>query len=474
MHRNPLFFLALACMVFLPPLYQLTVPSPQAFTESSDKPLPATRRFSAVEEIIRGKCVHCHTRGYALPFYAAIPGIRQIIESNYYGGLRAMDLNEELGKARSEPVGEATLAKMEWVTENGTMPPAVFAAVHMDGRMTREERDSILVWVKNTRAAYYATATAAPERAGEPVQPLPDTLGADQAKAALGERLFADKRLSADDSIACISCHLPEQGGADGRRLSEGVGKRTGVVNAPGIYNVAFNIRQFWDGRAESLRAQVSGPIFNPVEMASKNWDQIIGKLSAERELLEAFLDVYPISWLGDSGGWTGENIADALAEYEYTLITPNSRFDQWLKGDETAISRAEFYGYQRFKAYRCSSCHVGKSLGGQSFEYMDLKRDYFRDRGGELPSDAGLKAFTGKDEDLHKFKVPNLRNIELTAPYLHDGSVNTLDETVRIMGVYLSGMEIVKDDRDLIVAFLRSLTGEHRGKKLQGTPVPE
>ncbi|MDR3177284.1 MAG: cytochrome-c peroxidase [Desulfovibrio sp.] len=472
MHRNILFFLVFTCLVSLPSLYPSAAPSPEASPVESDNPLPSTDKFSAVEEIVRGKCVQCHTRGYSLPFYAAIPGIRQVIESNYYGGLRAMNLNEEFGG--SGPVGEATLAKMEWVTENGTMPPAVFAAVHMGGRVTWEERDSILSWVKSTRAAYYATGTAAPGRADEPVQPLPETLEADQAKAALGERLFADKRLSADDSVSCASCHVLEQGGADGRKFSEGVRGRIGVVNSPGIYNVAFNIRQFWDGRAESLRAQVPGPVFNPVEMASKNWDQVIGKLCAERALLEAFLDVYPISWLGDSGGWTGENIADALAEYERTLITPNSRFDKWLKGDAAAISRAELEGYRRFKAYRCSSCHVGKSLGGQSFEYMDLKRDYFLDRGGELSSDAGLKAFTGRDEDLHKFKVPNLRNIELTAPYLHDGSVDTLDEAVRIMGVYLSGMDVIKVDRTLIVAFLRSLTGEYRGKKLQGAPVPE
>ncbi|MDR2800300.1 MAG: cytochrome-c peroxidase [Desulfovibrio sp.] len=472
MHRNILFAFVFACLIFLPPLYPC-VASP-ASTAEPDTPLPAMDKFSAVEEIVRDKCVHCHTRGYSLPFYAAIPGIRQIIEGNYNGGLRAMDLNEELGKTGGEPVGEATLAKMEWVAENDTMPPAVFAAVHMGGRMTREERDSILAWVKSTRTACYATGTAAPERAGEPVQPLPDTLGADPAKVALGERLFADKRLSADDSIACVSCHILERGGADGRKFSEGVGRRVGVVNAPGIYNAAFNIRQFWDGHAESLRAQVPGPVFNPTEMASRNWDQVISKLCAERTLLEEFLDVYPVSWLGDSGGWSGESIADALAEYERTLITPNSRFDRWLKGDKAAISPEELEGYGRFKAYRCASCHVGKSLGGQSFEYMDLKRDYFRDRGGKLLSDAGLKAFTGRDADLHKFKVPNLRNIELTGPYLHDGSAGTLDETVRIMGVYLSGMEVARTDRDLIVAFLRSLTGEYRGKKLQGTPVPE
>jgi cytochrome c peroxidase len=163
----------------------------------------------------------------------------------------------------------------------------------------------------------------------------------------------------------------------------------------------------------------------------------------------------------------------DAIAEYEKTLITPDDRFDQWLKGKNDAISVAEAEGYQRFKAYRCASCHVGKTLGGQSFEYMDLKKDYFADRGNPLGSDGGLQNFTKKSSDLHKFKVPNLRNIELTAPYLHDGTVTTLDEAVRIMGVYLSGMEIPRNDRESIVAFLRTLTGKHKGKKLEGQVTP-
>ena len=153
----------------------------------------------------------------------------------------------------------------------------------------------------------------------------------------------------------------------------------------------------------------------------------------------------------------------DAIAEYEKTLITPNSRFDKWLRGDDKAISDKEKQGYERFKAYRCASCHVGKSVGGQSYEYMDLKKDYFADRGGEaLGSDKGRYNFTKKDVDMHRFKVPNLRNVELTAPYLHDGTVDTLDEAVRIMGIYCAGLDVPQGDRDLIVAFMRSLTGEH------------
>lgn len=203
----------------------------------------------------------------------------------------------------------------------------------------------------------------------------------------------------------------------------------------------------------------------NPIEMGSKDWDEICAKLAQDPELTAAFTAVYP-------DGWNGKNVTDAIAEYEKTLITPNSRFDKWLTGNDKALTAQEIEGYQRFKMYRCSSCHVGKSVGGQSFEYMDLKKAYFGDRGNPLGSDEGLKGFTGKVEDLHRFKVPNLRNVELTAPYLHDGTVTTLDEAVRIMGVYLSGMDIPKGDRDLIVGFLRTLTGEWNGKPLAGEAV--
>ena len=203
-------------------------------------------------------------------------------------------------------------------------------------------------------------------------------------------------------------------------------------------------------------------------DLAAKEGAQVLpicAKLAQDPELTAAFTVVYP-------DGWNGKNVTDAIAEYEKTLITPNSRFDKWLKGDDKALTAQEIEGYQRFKMYRCSSCHVGKSVGGQSFEYMDLKKAYFEDRGNPLGSDEGLKGFTGKAEDLHRFKVPNLRNVELTAPYLHDGTVTTLDEAVRIMGVYLSGMDIPKGDRDLIVGFLRTLTGEWNGKPLAGEAV--
>jgi cytochrome c peroxidase len=357
---------------------------------------------------------------------------------------------------------------MEWVTLNETMPPAKFAAIHWDSKVSSQQRKMILDWVKTSRAAHYATGTASRLRANEPVQPLPEKPSANAAKAALGQKLFNDTRLSGDNAVSCASCHSLEKAGTDARRFSEGIRGQFGDINAPTVFNAAFNIRQFWDGRAADLQEQAGGPPFNPVEMGSKDWDEIMGKLRQDQALSDEFLAVY-----ADAGGWSGANITDAIAEYEKTLITPGSRFDKWLKGDNGAITEAELAGYERFKAFRCASCHVGKSVGGQSFEYMNLKKDYFQDRPGEgLGSDKGLKGFTGKDEDLHKFKVPSLRNVELTAPYLHDGTVTSLDEAVRIMGVYLSGMDVPEQDRALIAAFLRTLTGVFQGKQVQGAAV--
>lgn len=429
------------------------------------KGVPQMAKFKQVSEVMRDKCMACHSRDYDLPFYAKVPGIRQMIEKDFRDGLRAMDLNVELVDAVKEaPVGEATIAKMEWVVLNETMPPAKFTAVHWGSRLNAEDRKAILEWVAGTRAAHYAT-DAAPSRANEPLQPLPAVLPTDARKVALGERLFNDKRLSADNTLACSGCHAEDKAGTDNRRFAEGIRKQFGDINAPTTFNAVFNTRQFWNGRAADLQEQAGGPPLNPIEMGSRDWHEIIAKLAADADLTAEYAALYP-------GGWSAAGITDAIAEYEKTLITPNSRFDKWLRGDDKTLTQAEQDGYQRFKAYRCSSCHVGKAVGGQSFEYMDLKADYFKDRGNPLGSDAGMKDFTRKPEDLHRFKVPNLRNIELTAPYMHDGTVTTLDDAVRIMGTYLSGMPIPEGDRGLIVSFLRTLTGEYKGKPLTGVAV--
>lgn len=417
--------------------------------------MPPMAKFAKVSKLVQDKCMACHTQGYDLPFYAKVPGIRQIIEKDYRDGLRAMDLNVEMIQNKGKPIGETVLAKMEWVVQNDTMPPAKFAVVHWGSRLSDQDKKDILQWVKTSRKAHYAT-DAAPRHANEPLQPLPRALKTDAKKVKLGDKLFNDKRLSTDSSLSCAGCHFYDRGGTDHQRFSEGIRKQFGDVNPPTVFNAAFNLAQFWDGRAADLQEQAGGPPMNPIEMGSKNWEEIIGRLSQDEALSAEFKAVY-------SDGWNGDNIADAIAEYEKTLITPDSRFDKWLRGDDKALTAQEAQGYERFKAYRCASCHVGKSVGGQSYEYMDLKKDYFADRGGELGSDKGRFNHTKSEMDLRRFKVPNLRNIEVTGPYLHDGTVTTLDEAVRVMGVYCAGLEVPQGDRHLIVAFLRTLTGQHK-----------
>ena len=427
---------------------------------------PSMDKFKAVSQVVGDKCMACHTQGYDLPFYAKVPGIKKIIEEDFKDGIRAMDLNTELVNSKSKVVGETVLSKMEWVIQHDTMPPAKFAAVHWGSRLSDKEKQNILDWVKETRKAHYAT-DAAPAHANEPIQPIPLKMAADEKKVALGDKMFNDKRLATDSTLACAGCHFYERGGTDNRKFSLGIRDQEGGANPPTMYNAVFNLAQFWDGRATDLANQVFiGPPLDPKEMGNKDWDEIVARLSKDEELVGEFKAIY-------ADGMTGQNIADAIGEYEKTLITPNSRFDKWLRGDDKAISAEEQQGYERFKAYRCASCHVGKSVGGQSYEFIDLKGDYFAARKGQaeaLGSDLGHYNVTKNEADKHRIKVPNLRNVELTWPYMHDGSVATLDEAVRVMGTFCAGMEVPEGDRGLIVGFLRTLTGE--GKLLDGKPV--
>ena len=285
----------------------------------------------------------------------------------------------------------------------------------------------------------------------------------DIRKVALGEMLYNDPRLSSDNTVSCASCHNLQTGGVDNKAYSEGVGKQLGGVNAPTVFNAVYNFVQFWDGRAADLAEQAGGPPLNPVEMASASWDEIIGKLKADKIFTNAFTAVYP-------EGYSGETITDAIAEYEKTLLTPDSRFDLYLKGDSTALSAEELHGYELFKENRCATCHVGPTLGGQSYELMGLYGDYFADRGTEMTEeDNGRHKQTKTDYDLHRFKVPGLRNVALTAPYYHDGTRQTLDEAVSDMAKYQVGKTLPESDVNDLTAFLETLTG-----KLNGLPLTD
>jgi cytochrome c peroxidase len=290
---------------------------------------------------------------------------------------------------------------------------------------------------------------------GSPVLPLPPIPDVNPQKVQLGEEMFHDPRLSADDTVSCASCHDLTNGGVDGLAKPVGIGGAEGAINTPTVFNSAYNFTQFWDGRAETLEEQAAGPVHNPVEMGS-NWDEVVPKLKRDQRIRDAFEAIYP-------DGITGDNIVDAIATFERTLVTVDAPFDRFLKGDTTAISTEAARGYALFQAYGCAACHQGVNVGGNMYQTMGAMGDYFGDRGHIEPSDLGRFGVTGRDRDRHVFKVPSLRMVAHTAPYFHDGSAKTLKDAVKNMATYQLGRDIDDDDVTSIIEFLKSLAGEYK-----------
>lgn len=422
--------------------------------------LPLNEQVAKIME--DGGCLMCHSENSEKPFYYDYPVIGPKLKKHVENGLRQEDLSEAFEALETgAPVSEATLAKIERAVTDGSMPIAAYAMVHWGSAINKSKRDIVLEWVAAHRAANYATGLAAPQFANEPVQPIPDSLPVDMRKVILGELLYHDPRLSVDNTVSCATCHDLETAGVDNEQVSEGVSGKLGGVNAPTVFNAAFNFVQFWDGRAATLAEQAAGPPLNPVEMASQSFDDIIAKLQKDRGFTQAFLEVYP-------EGYSEATITNAIEEFEKTLITPDSPFDRYLKGDPDAITADELAGYELFKKYECATCHVGVNLGGQSYEYMGLAHNYFMSQGRELTEeDYGRWKQTQRERDRHRFKVPGLRNVALTPPYYHDGSRATLEDAVRDMAKYQLGIELTQDETDKMVSFLNTLTGEYQGKPL-------
>jgi cytochrome c peroxidase len=287
---------------------------------------------------------------------------------------------------------------------------------------------------------------------GEPITPLPRTTELDPRKVKLGRRLFQDARLSVDNSVSCASCHHVGENGADTNARSAGVGGALGDINTPTVFNSGFSFRQFWNGRADTLEDQIEGPIHNPAEMAT-DWPQILEKLQADSEYVAAFSSIYATKI-------ESRTIKDAIATFERSLITPDCRFDRYLRGDGNALTAEEKEGYRLFKDSGCSSCHQGVLVGGNMFEKFGIVRDYFADRGRITKADLGRFNVTGVETDRFEFKVPSLRNVARTAPYFHDGSAQSLEEAVGVMARYQLGRELTATELQRIVQFLETLTG--------------
>lgn len=295
--------------------------------------------------------------------------------------------------------------------------------------------------------------TGAGARAQEPIKPIPEQVDVDPAKVELGRTLFHDTRLSKDGSISCASCHDLASGGDDGRRVSIGVDGKPGMINSPTVFNAGFNFKQFWDGRSDTLEDQADGPVQSAIEMGSV-WPDVVAKLYQDADYPGQFEAIYP-------DGITRTAIKDAIAEFVRSLITPNSRFDRWLRGDTAALTRQEERGYRLFKQYGCVSCHQGVNVGGNMFQVFGVLNDYFRRRGNITDADLGRYAVTGNEEDRHAFKVPSLRMAAMTAPYLHDGSAATLRDAVDAMFEFQLGREAPDQDKEDIVSFIKTLVGQ-------------
>ena len=421
---------------------------------------PERARVAAI--FIKGGCLDCHTAEPNVPFYAKVPVAGDIVMKDIEAGYRAFDIAPLMGALEGDAMpSPVDVAKVEKVALDKSMPMAKYYLVHWGSYMTDAKRDIILEWAKNYRTAYYNDGLAG-DRAAEPVRPIAESLPVDAKKVALGMALYHDTRLSVDNTVSCASCHGLNTAGVDNKQFSVGVEGQMGGVNAPTVYNAVYNFVQFWDGRAVTLADQAAGPPVNPVEMASPSFDAIIAKLKRDPKMVRAFRECYP------NEGITQVTITNAIEEFERTLITPNSPFDKYLRGDDAAISDVAKQGYELFKKYNCATCHVGPNLGGESYELMGLRAHYFAERGLPLTEeDNGRFKQTGVERDRHRFKVPGLRNVALTWPYYHDGTRESLKDAVCAMGTYQSGVELTDAEEEAIVEFLNTLTGEYQGKPL-------
>ncbi|WAR45665.1 cytochrome c peroxidase [Methylomonas rapida] len=417
-----------------------------------------SENFAKASAIMQDKCVDCHAPGMLRkPFYADFPVAKQLMEKDIAQASQRMVLTRKLfsGEDAFSPV---MLARLEHVVLNDSMPPALYLTMHWTDHLSAGEKQTLQAWIAEERAKLPWSQDAAPEFKGEPVHPLPLTLNLDAEKVALGKQLFHDRRLSGDDTINCASCHDLTRGGTDQAKVSTGIRGQQGPINSPTVYDAMYNIAQFWDGRAKDLQEQAAGPVANPLEMGAQ-WDEVVEKLNQVPEYQMAFARLYP------GQGLSKASVTDAIAVFEQSLVTANSRFDQYLRGNTAILSDDEKQGYALFKIH-CASCHSGPALGGLSFEKMGVKHDYFKQRGGELTdADNGRFNVTKDEKDRHVFKVPVLRNIEMTFPYFHDGSTHNLAKAVEIMGKDQVDREFTHDETAKLVAFLLTLNGEYKGK---------
>ncbi len=418
-------------------------------------------RESAAAAIMDRKCGLCHGLDAQVnPVLNALSG--GLMERDLLGAQRAYVLQPQPALRHFS----VDMLKLDRVMAKKTMPPIQYKIMHWGDYLSTADVElitSIIPQDKLARVKYspIINRIAAP--------------GMETLKVELGHLLYFDTRLSSDNTVSCASCHDLTKGGTDNLEKSEGVFKngkpQLGGVNAPTVYNAEQHISQFWDGRAADLKEQAGGPPLNPVEMGYSHpddWKAIAAKLSKDPRLVELFKKIY-----GDRG-INGDTITDAIATFEKTLTTPNSAFDRYLMGDHNALSAQQKEGFELFNEHGCYTCHAGEALGGRSFEYIHTYNDMRRHM--EDPSEdaaRGRMDFTKDKQHADMFRVPTLRNVALTAPYMHTGKVATLEEAIKLMFQTQADVNPSESMVGAVTSFLQAQTGTYKGKALdQLTPA--
>ncbi|VAW49730.1 Cytochrome c551 peroxidase [hydrothermal vent metagenome] len=288
----------------------------------------------------------------------------------------------------------------------------------------------------------------------EPITPIPESLPLSSQKVKLGEMLFHDVNLSHNKHLSCSSCHDLQKGGTDGLPLPITAAHQKSnlpnqpVFNSPTVFNSTFNFAQGWEGKTRNLAQQAAIPLFNTFEMGNTSWSNILNYLNQSPSYHSLFRQLYNTKEVQP------EQVIDAISEFERSLFTPNARFDLYLKGDQDILSAYELDGYQLFKDRGCISCHHGINIGGNMFQKAGIFKPLFKNLG-----------YMNNNEKL--FKVPTLRNIAITAPYFHDGSIDNLEEAIDLMAKHQLGITLPQDENNKIQAFLKTLTGQYKGQLL-------
>lgn len=309
------------------------------------------------------------------------------------------------------------------------------------------------VEVNKAMLALFSPLGEAPENPENPMT---------EAKIELGRMLYYDTRLSMDRSVSCNTCHDLASFGDDGRNVSQGIHGQEGGRSAPTVFNAALHIAQFWDGRAKDVEEQAVGPVTNPIEMGMPDPDYVLKVLNSIPGYVELFAEAFP----DEDEPLTFVNMGKAIGAFERNLLTPG-RFDDYLNGDDSALTDPEKEGLNLFLTSGCATCHNGAAVGGQMFQKLGLVKEW-------PTEDKGRYEATNVETDMYFFKVPSLRNITETGPYLHDGSIETLEEMVSKMAEYQLGRILSEEETSKIVTFLGALTGEVDEEYIKIPELPE